>query len=104
MNHRVSFKWEWSFGHIVQMVTILGSLVGLYFGLVSGIDKNRENIEDNTKAITQNAKSIDAIRETRKQMIKDWQEEANRREERQLDMIREIKENVNWLVRREADK
>lgn len=104
VGHKIAFKWELSFGHIVQMASIFIGLVGIYYGLVMDIDRNRIVIAKNIENIRINAQSIRDIRESREAMLAQWRTEADKRENRTMDVIREIKENVNWLVRREADR
>lgn len=104
MNHRVAFKWEVSFGHVVQMGAIVIGVVGLYYGLLAGQKENAVAVKQNAANIQTNTESIKKLAESRNDLIGQLRVEADKREERTMGLIRDIKDDVSWLVRREADK
>lgn len=101
--HHIAFKWEISVGQVLQLVVVALSVVGLYYGLVIGQNENRMMIESNTEAIKSNSEAIKQVIVARKEALTQLRREAELREQRIMGSVTEIKENVNWLVRREAE-
>lgn len=98
---KVHFKWELSFGHIVQIVLFLIALVGIYYQVIHQIDTNKDGISDNAKAISQMKEAMVA---SRKDLLYELRKEGEAREARFLGHIGELKDDVGWLVRREVEK
>ena len=83
--HRVTFKWEFAFGHLIQLVAGIAAAVSLYILLVTDVAA--------TKALAaENALAINELRE-------EFHDEALRREQRYMRQLHEIKDDVRWLVR-----
>lgn len=95
--HHIAFKWEFSLGHIVQVLLVAAAGLGIWYGLVADVDTNRRNI-------AANAKHIEDLREANTKMLEQVEASAERREHRLMGHIGEIKQDVSWLVRREADR
>lgn len=96
-NRGIVFKPEFAFGHIVQIVSMLIVAATVWFGLVNDVQRNRDNIATNTK-------SIEELRVANNVLLKTVSEDADRREERMMERMGEIRQDVSWLVRREADR
>lgn len=97
------FKWEFSFGHVVQIVAIVVGLTGMYYGLVAGQTKNSNAILENSEDIEANAEAIRRLYADRNALMQQMRTEDDRREDRIHRLVGAIKEDVSWLVRRAAD-
>lgn len=93
----IVFKAEFTFGHVVQIITLLAVASGVWFGLVADVKKNRSDIESNRKAIQE-------IRADNQRMLEAVNANAERREKRLMGHINEIKGDVSWLVRQWASR
>jgi steroid 5-alpha reductase family enzyme len=93
----IIFKPEFALGHLVQIVSMVAVALAVWFGLVGDVQRNRDNIATNTK-------SIEELRLANSQLLKTVNEAAERREARMMARMGEIKDDVSWLVRREADR
>lgn len=82
---------------LVQLGIMVAAMVGIWFGLVADVQTNRDGIK-------MNKQQIERVQETTRRMIVDIDTNAERREARLMGQMEEIKGNVSWLVRREADR
>ena len=93
----IVFKPEFAFGHLVQIIAMLVVAVGVWYGLVADVKRNQADI-------ALNSKSIEELRISNNRLLETVNENAERREIRMTSQMNDIKQDVSWLVRREADK
>jgi len=115
MSEKLSFKHEIATGHLVQITTIIVSVVSLYFGLIYEIEVNGHEIANNTKEIARHEAVLDR-HESRfvladkvsQRRIAESEARITEQLTQQLQPINKSLDKVNddlsWLVRREADK
>ena len=97
MNNPVSFDWGISFGNAVQIVTVLIAVVGIYYGLVA-------EQKSNGKEIARNAADIEKLYSERTALINELRMVDDRREERFVRLLGELKTDVHYLVRSSSKK
>jgi hypothetical protein len=101
MSHRVGFKWELSVGNVIQIILISVSVIGLYFKLIQDVETNSGRIDHNSKKIAEVSEQVGA---TEDKLFKKIEQSNREFESRMLDQLAPIREDVRWLVRREAEK
>lgn len=83
---KINFTWDLAFGHVIQIFTLLGAIFGVYLSLVDSINTNAQKIEINKISIV----SV--------------KEEVNLRNRLLAEDLREVKGDLNWLVKREVER
>lgn len=88
MSHPITFKWEFAFGHVIQLGAGVIAVVAIYFTLINDVEDAKILAQDNRDSI--------------KELREDFRDEALRREARFMQSLVEIKDDVRWLVREKS--
>jgi len=83
---KINFTWDLAIGHVIQIATLIVAIFGVYMGLISSISENSKEIEIN------------------KLSIMSVKEEVGLRNRLLAEDLKEVKGDLNWLVKREVEK
>lgn len=90
MSHKPEFNWGLSFGNVVQIILLCAGMIGMYYKLVQDVELNAKGVAENSNDIKELRTEM---RDTRSEILEELKEN-----------LTPIRDDVRWLVRREAEK